>query len=76
MIKVILSGCGGYMGYVLDDMIDKRDDMEVVAGIDKSPPQNRKYPVYLKFEDCATEADVIIDFTHPSALNSIFRLCC
>ena len=46
--NIILSGCGGYMGKVITELAEKRDDLEIVAGIDKIPPTNVLYPVFLQ----------------------------
>lgn len=73
MINVIISGCGGYMGHVLTELIEKDKQLETVAGVDKAPPANRAYPVYLGFEDCSVDAQVIIDFSHFCALDAILK---
>ena len=73
MLNVILSGCGGYMGNVLTQLIENDDEIEAVAGVDKTPPSGRKYPVYLSFEDCSVDAQAIIDFSHPSAIDSVLE---
>ena len=73
MLNVIISGCGGYMGNVLTKLIENDDNMEIVAGVDKTPPANRKYPVYLSFEDCSIDTNVVIDFSHPSVLDSVLK---
>lgn len=66
--RVILHGCGGYMGQVLTRLINDRDDMTVVAGVDKMPPEHADYPVFAAMDQCDVAADVVIDFSHPSAL--------
>lgn len=72
MTKMILSGCGGKMGQVITSLVAERDDCIIAAGIDPSMPR-MSYPV---FPDAASveetiEADVIVDFSHPSALNGL-----
>ena len=71
MIRIILSGCNGKMGQVITKLVDKRDDCEIVAGVDIDNIMLSTYPVFSAFKDINTPADVIIDFSHPSALNSI-----
>ena len=73
MINVIISGCGGYMGRVLTQLIEDDPELETIAGIDKNLPENSKYPVYSSFEDCGMFADIIIDFSHPSVLDSLLK---
>ncbi len=71
MLKIILSGCNGKMGRVITDIINKRDDAAIVAGVDLDISQNGPFPVFNNFNDITSEADVIIDFSHPAVLNSM-----
>jgi len=71
MIKVILSGCGGYMGNVVTGLIESDTEMSIAAGIDKFTAEGKKYPVYASFAECGESADVIIDFSHPSVLEDM-----
>jgi len=73
MLNAIISGCGGFMGNVLTQLIEKDDEVKAVAGVDNTPPANKAYPVYSSFEDCTIDAQVIIDFSHPSALESLLK---
>lgn len=73
MLKAIISGCGGYMGNVLTQLIEKDDAITAVAGVDKYPPAGKEYPVYSSFEDCNQDSQVIIDFSHPSALEEMLE---
>jgi len=73
MLNVIISGCSGYMGHVLTNLIKEDKELNAAAGIDKNPADRCEYPVYSSFEDCDVNADVIIDFSHPSALDSILN---
>jgi 4-hydroxy-tetrahydrodipicolinate reductase len=70
LIKVLLSGCNGKMGKVVEDLVNDMEDMEIVAGVDLSKG-DKKYPVYKSFQDCKTEADVIIDFSHYSMTSKL-----
>lgn len=69
--RIILSGCNGKMGRFITDIVDSRDDCEIVAGVDKDTVMLSGYPVFSAFSDIKCEADVIIDFSHPSVLNSL-----
>lgn len=70
MTKVILSGCFGKMGRVITNCIAQRDNCEIVAGVDLFDGE-ANFPVFKSFEDVQVEADVIIDFSHPSTLSSL-----
>lgn len=71
MIKVILSGCCGKMGAAVTNAVSNRDDVQIVAGVDIFESDKLPYPVFPAFSELPCEADVIIDFSIPSALDSI-----
>ena len=66
MKKIILSGCSGKMGRVVANIIENRQDCEIVAGVDIHAI-DASFPVYSSPEQCPS-ADVIIDFSHPSCI--------
>ena len=70
MLKVILSGCSGKMGGVITELVENDKDAQIVAGVDPFFKEGLKYPVYPNFNDLPN-ADVIIDFSHPAALDNI-----
>lgn len=71
MVRLILSGCNGYMGRVITQCVAERCDCRIVAGFDINTESHQGYPVYANPENCQIEADAIIDFSHPSALNGV-----
>lgn len=71
MIKIILNGCNGKMGQVISRIVSESDKYEIAAGIDINTYLNNPYPVYTDFSECSENADVIIDFSHPSSLNGL-----
>lgn len=75
MINIIISGCNGKMGQVISSLIQKEPDMCVVAGFDISGIQQNTYPVYVRPRDCKEKGDVIIDFSHPDALEPLLEYC-
>ncbi|MBR5228892.1 MAG: 4-hydroxy-tetrahydrodipicolinate reductase [Firmicutes bacterium] len=75
MLKIILNGCNGRMGQVLTRIIGEKEDMTVVAGIDAKPVQLNDYPVFGSPQECNVEADVIIDFSHFSAVPNLLQHC-
>lgn len=68
MIKVILSGINGKLGAVINKVSNERDDIKIVAGVDINETGNEGVPVFTDFTELAVKGDVIIDFSHPSAL--------
>ena len=73
MIRVVLGGCNGKMGHTVRSIIDENDNMTVAAGIDISEG-DAKFPVFTDAALCDVEADVIIDFSAPAALDGIMKL--
>ena len=74
MTKIILSGCFGKMGKVITDCVSQRDDCEIVAGVDIFDG-NAPYPVFKSFDELNVDADVVVDFSHPSVLSSLINYC-
>jgi len=59
------------MGQVVNSCFKEKTNMEVVAGVDINAIQNDSFPVYKSINDIEQNADVIIDFSHPSALSDV-----
>jgi 4-hydroxy-tetrahydrodipicolinate reductase len=74
MKRIVLSGCNGKMGRVISHVVSDINDIEIIAGIDVNTASTDNYPIYSKPLDFDGQADVIIDFSHPSALSSILKL--
>ncbi len=75
MIKVIIHGINGKMGQVLVDMISEDPDLEVIAGIDANATIASPFKVYATPSECEHQADVIIDFSHHSAVPNLIEYC-
>lgn len=71
MVKAVISGICGKMGSVIKDIISKRDDIELVGGIDIAAVKLDDLTLASKPSELPTAPDVIIDFTHPSALEGL-----
>lgn len=76
MINILFCGIYGRMGKATYDLTVSDDDMRskyrICAGVDVSGDiGSYPFPVYKSVEECADKPDVIIDFSHHSALASI-----
>lgn len=71
MINILLNGCNGKMGRHIAQCARFRDDLAIVAGLDTYPNESAPFPVYTNTADIREKIDLIIDFSHPSALNGI-----
>ena len=71
MINVLLYGCNGHMGHVIADLIADMKDIQVAAGVDPFGDAQAAFPVFRSLDDCDVKADVIIDFSSASAVDSV-----
>ena len=71
MTKIAICGACGKMGRFIYDVISERDDCTVSAGIDKFGEAYADFPVVKEPADLPEKPDVIIDFSHPSALDGL-----
>ena len=74
MTNIILSGCSGRMGEAICKMLEGHTSAKIVAGIDintDAPAKTYGFPVYQNIADFPGKADVIVDFSHHSALPSL-----
>ncbi len=71
MTRIIMYGCNGKMGRVISQLVNEDANAEIVAGIDISGEQLDTYPVFKSMKECNVEADVLIDFSAPVALEDI-----
>ena len=71
MINVLLSGCNGKMGQVITRLSENYPQLRIVAGYDLNDTIKNPYPVYSSLNNCDVKVDVIIDFSHPKAFDSL-----
>lgn len=75
MIKIFMHGCCGRMGRVISNMVEQMDDCEIVAGGDVvTQAAGINYPIFSDVSQCDVDFDVIIDFSHFSAVPAILKL--
>lgn len=73
MINLILNGACGHMGRTIAQQAELREDCQVVCGFDPREETNFSFPVYQSFEQYQEKGDVLIDFSHPSALTGVLE---
>ena len=74
MVNIILSGCGGRMGQAIVKAAKDLDDCRILAGIDVNADSVApvcEFPVYQSLSELTDSADVIVDFSHHSALPAL-----
>ena len=75
MKKIAITGACGHMGRVIAGIISERTDCTVCAGIDKAGESYGGFPLVGSVFDMTEKPDVIIDFSHPSALPDLLNYC-
>ena len=71
MLKIIISGCNGHMGRVVESLCAADPQVEVVAGFDVLGSNDGEFPVYSSPAQFTGKADAVIDFSSPAALNGL-----
>ena len=71
MLKIIISGCNGHMGRVVESLCANDPEVEVCAGFDVLGAADRDFPVYTSPAQFTGQADAVIDFSSPAALDSL-----
>ena len=71
MLKIIISGCNGHMGRVVAALCAADSQVEVVAGLDVMGSTDREFPVYTSPAQFTGQADAVIDFSSPAALDGL-----
>lgn len=74
MTRIILCGCNGKMGRVISQLVKEEETAVIAAGVDISGEQLDEYPVFTSIAECDEEADVVIDFSAPAALQDILTI--
>ena len=75
MVRLIISGCNGRMGRVVETICAAGPEFELVAGIDLLGQGDRAFPVYASPAEVREEADAVVDFSSPAALESLLDFC-
>lgn len=75
MTNILLSGCNGKMGQVITNLINEYKNANIIAGVDLNTNISNTYNVYTDINKCDEKIDVLIDFSHPSAFDSITNYC-
>lgn len=63
------------MGRVITRLAAEDESVRIVAGFDVADTLPNTYPVYKNPAECTETADVVIDFSHPSAFDGVMNYC-
>ena len=73
MPKIIISGCSGHMGRVVAALCQSDPQVEIAAGFDVLGSADREFPVFSSPARFQGEADAVIDFSAPAALEGLLE---
>src|SRR6056297_772331 len=71
-LKILLFGCSGSMGKVVNEIAKKDNNFSVVAGVDNSL-KKAEFPIYKDIIDVKEDIDVVIDFSSTLSLPGIIE---
>lgn len=72
MIKAVICGACGKMGKNIAETINSRNDIEILGGIDAFANGNTDFLVVKSPAELPEKPDVIIDFSNPASLDSLY----
>ena len=73
MMDLIISGCNGRMGRVVEALAKDDPSLRIVAGFDITASSGHDFPVYASPLEFSGHADCVIDFSSPAALDDLLR---
>ena len=63
------------MGQMITGIVDRDDEIRIVAGVDINDKQLNDYPVFKSINDVNVEADVVVDFGATAAIDNLLLWC-
>lgn len=75
MVNVILHGCGGKMGRMIEGLAKEDPEFTIVAGVDAFDSGEHSFPVFSSIGECNVQADVVIDFSVAAAVDGLLSYC-
>lgn len=75
MTRMIMYGCNGRMGRMISEIVEKDDNITIIAGVDLNTNSTFGYPVYDDINKVTEDADVVVDFGNASAVDKVLDWC-
>lgn len=76
MLRIVVNGALGKMGRMVCEMASLEGGFEVVAGVDRfAAGAVSSFPLFESLSEKLPEADCIVDFSRPEALDDIIACC-
>ncbi len=75
MLKILICGSSGKMGKAVFEAVERTEGVKVLCGVDAFTKGELTFPEYKFFEDVKETPDVVIDFSNPVNLDSMYDFC-
>lgn len=75
MTKILICGSSGKMGKAVFDAVERTEGVEVLCGVDAFSKGELSFAEYMSFEDVKEIPDVVVDFSNPVNLDSMYDFC-
>lgn len=75
MTKILICGSSGKMGKAVFEAVERTDGVEVLCGVDAFSKNELSFKEYKSFEDVNDIPDVVVDFSNPVNLDSMYDFC-
>lgn len=75
MTKILICGSSGKMGKAVFEAVERTDDAEVLCGVDAFSKGDLSFTEYKSFEEVKEIPDVVVDFSNPVNLDSMYDFC-
>ena len=75
MVRILMHGCNGHMGRVIQELAAEDPEVSIAAGVDIADNGNCPFPVYTDLSACDVETDVCIDFSTAKAVDALLDYC-
>lgn len=72
MLKIILNGCFGQMGKVVQTAVEENPEVTLVAGINRIQKE-APFPAYQDLAAVRENADAVIDFSHEDSVHTLLE---
>ncbi len=73
MTDIILVGANGRMGIAICEMVQKKDDVKIFAGVDLDCTRRYDFHVYQSIDDIEDPKGVIVDFSNHKLTDGILK---
>lgn len=71
MLKILLHGALGVMGSNVARAAERDENVQIVAGVDRTASLTERFPVYDDFAKVTEDFDVIVDFSAAAAVDAL-----